>query len=724
MDPTEKWLGDWAESSRKNFEKNHRIKSFGEYLLDLRKSPYALTRNAVQYVVDMMEFFGVEKVYSMGEVLTKFTLFSRTAPEEAAAAVVGAEEAILDIYSALKNFVIEGKTDRMIHLHGPSGSGKSLIIDRLMKGCEEYCRKPEGALYTFHWVFPAEGGKRMGFGENSAESGPLSTFAYLSAEDISFRLACDMNDSPLLLISPRRRRAFLEEILKDAPEEERSRFLFTRRVLEDDLCPRCRAVFDALHDEYGGDVEKVLRHVQVKRLHVSRKYQRAAAVISPQETPDADSRLLSTDASLDDIPSALQHLTMEQIGGSLVQGNNGIVEFSDFLSRSPELNKYLLSAVSRGAVQISRSSVSLNIVPFATSDEESLDSFKQGHEFSSFKGITVFVPVPYSLERSKEQRIYLDTLSRIGKFKHVAPFLAEAAGLWAVLTRLHRPQPEAYPKDISGIAAKLGPYEKSVLYDSFAFLVPPLCSFDIQTIEALPYLKEEFSGTQFYEGRFGVSPRDMAEVFYGEAYNRENNCISLNDFLEGLGSLTKDQSLFRFLQLKPENGYHDPSAFTDIVRKEYLELFEGDFLQALKVYPEGGVLGVVDPYFSALLDGKEDEKTREQEKLLAGGKDPEKYRGELLKAVEKGLKRSEWGFVPLYVEESKTFADSLRKGREEQIQSALTASMKLLIGGEKNVPAEELPAAKGLVEKMLEEFGYCPHCLYENIKAVLEEKYS
>jgi len=723
MDSTEKWLGEWAESSRNNFEKNHRIKSFGEYLLDLKASPYLLTRNAAQYVVDMIEYFGDEKTYSMGEVLTRFKLFSRPMPQSAIPPVTGDEEAILDVYSALKNFVIEGKVDRIIHLHGPSGSGKSLILERLMKGCEEYSRKPEGALYTFHWVFPLEGGKRMGFGESPAGSGALSTYAYLSAEEMSFRLACDMNDSPLLLISPRRRKDFLDEILKEAPEEERAKFLPTKYTVEHDLCPRCRAVFDALHDEYGGDVEKVLRHVQVKRLHFSRKYQRGASVISPQETPDADSRMLSTDSNLDSIPSVLQHLTIEQLGGSLVQANNGIVEFSDFLSRSPELNKYLLSAVSRGAIEVSRSLVSLNVVPFATSDEESLDAFKQGHDFSSFKGITVFVPVPYVLERSKEQKIYLDTLSKIGKFKHVAPYLAEAAGLWAVLTRLHKPESDSYPGEISGIVAKVGPYEKAVLYDSFSFLVPQLCSFDLQTVEALPYLREEFKGTQFYEGRFGVSPRDMAEFFYSEAYNRENSCIGMFDFLDGLGSLTKDQSLFKFLQLKPENGYHDPAAFLNIVRKEYLELFESDLLQAMKIYPEGGVLKVVDDYFDSVLNGKEGERSKECEKLLAGDRDLENFRGETAARVESGLKRSEWGFVPAYMEEARSFGARLRKGAEGKIRSTLGASLNLLVGGEKNVAPDELPAARSLVETIMEEFGYCPHCLYENVKAALREKY-
>jgi serine protein kinase len=724
MDSPEKWLEKWSQSSKKNFEKNHRIKSFGEYLKDLRTTPYSLTRNAVQYVVDMIEFFGEEKVYSMGELLRRFKLFSLPLPRTAIPPLVGNEEAVLDLYSALKNFVTEGRVDRIIHLHGPSGSGKSLIADWLMKGCEEYSRKGEGALYTFRWVFPAEEGKRMGFGEAPSDEGLLPTYAYLSGDDVSFRLACDLNDSPLLLIPPKRRLLFLEELLKEADEAERNKFIPTKHILEDDLCPRCREVFDALHDEYGGDVEKIIRHIQVKRLHISRRYQKGAAVISPQETPDATSRLLSTDSNLDAIPSALQYLTMEQLGGNLVNANNGIVEFSDCLSRSPELNKYLLSAVDRGSVEVSRSLVSLNLVPLASSNEENLDSFKQSPDFPPFKGVTIFIPVPYILERSKEQRIYIDTLTKIGKFKHIAPYLAEEAGLWSILTRLHKPESENYPKEIRDIVSKVGPYEKTCLYDSFSLLVPELCNFDLETVEVLSSLREEFKGTQFYEGRFGVSPREMAEIFYNEAYNRETGCIGIFDFLEGLNSLFKDQSLLKFLQLKPENGYHDPVAFQSLVKKEYLELFENDVLAAMKIYPEGGTLGVVDAYFNSVMENREDDKTRECEKLLAGERNQKKYHAEIASSIEKGLKRSEWGFIPKFIEEAKNIEARLKKGNENNISSVLHNSLDLLAGGEKSVKADCLGKSKKFVETMMENFGYCPHCLYENIKVMLDEKYS
>ncbi|NMB99887.1 MAG: hypothetical protein GYA35_06375, partial [Thermoanaerobaculaceae bacterium] len=198
MDFSENWLKEWASESKNNFEKNHRIKSFSEYIKDLSEKPYSLSRNSVQYLLDMLEFFGEKKVYSLGTLFKTFKLFEQEIPSSAAPPLVGQEGAVMEIYSILKDFVIEGGADKIVLLHGPGSCGKSLIIEWLMRGIEEYSRKSAGCLYTFHWVFPKEGGKRMGFGEKTDIVPSSSTYAYLSSDQISFRLSCDVNDSPLL----------------------------------------------------------------------------------------------------------------------------------------------------------------------------------------------------------------------------------------------------------------------------------------------------------------------------------------------------------------------------------------------------------------------------------------------------------------------------------------------------------------------------------------------
>lgn len=721
MDFAERWLKEWASESKSNFEKNHRIKSFSEYIKDLSEKPYSLSRNSVQYLLDMLEFFGEKKVYSLGTLFKTFRLFEQVIPSSAAPPLVGQEGPIMEIYSILKDFVIEGGADKIVLLHGPGSCGKSLIIEWLMRGIEEYSRKKEGCLYTFHWIFPKESGKRMGFGEKNEVKPSSSSYAYLSSDQISFRLSCDINDSPLLLIPPKRRISFLEELLKKADVSEKEKFIPTKYILEAELCERCRQVFDALHDEYGGDVEKILRHIQVRRFYISKKYQRGAVVITPQETPDAGARLISTDSNWDSIPSALQHLTIEQIQGSIIASNNGIAEFSDFLSRPSELNKYLLSLVARGGMEVAQNSISLNTTIFATAIEENLDNFKQSHDFPAFKGRMTFVTVPYILERRKESEIHLKSLEKIGEFKHIAPMLHLSSGLSAVLTRLFKPLPENYSKEFKETVAEITPYEKAVMYDSFSDFIPELVSFNTKKMNLIFYLSEEFKKTQYYEGRFGFSPRDISDLFYDIAYNKENSCISIFDFLDGLLALTKDRSLYKFLDLKPESHYHDIRYLTEIVKKEHLKFFEDAVLSAMKIYDEQTPFSMVKEYFSLLIRQEESKKIEALEKQLSIGSNSQIYRKQISKRIFESLKESDWGFVPLFCEEVLKIKKSKIESNKAKIKKTLHNAILILAGGENNVRKEDLKETEKFVETLIEKYSYCPNCLYENLRALIDE---
>src|SRR5437868_3309085 len=77
----------------------------------------------------------------------------------------------------------EGRTNRLILLHGPNGSAKSTCIASLQRGMEHYSTLDEGALYRFNWIFPSQkltkGGIGFSGGAFEAEGGAADTYAYL-----------------------------------------------------------------------------------------------------------------------------------------------------------------------------------------------------------------------------------------------------------------------------------------------------------------------------------------------------------------------------------------------------------------------------------------------------------------------------------------------------------------------------------------------------------------
>ena len=89
--------------------------------------------------------------------------------------------------------------------------------------------------------------------------------------------------------------------------------------------------------------------------------------------------------------------------------------------------------------------------------------------FTSFSARMDLVPVPYLLKVKQESRIYDELVATIGTRKHVAPHVQRLAAIWAVLCRLHRPNPENYPSDVRSIIRELKrglPETESIVLDT------------------------------------------------------------------------------------------------------------------------------------------------------------------------------------------------------------------------------------------------------------------
>lgn len=740
------WLSSWAENLKSCFKEDRWIKTFDEYLQDLERLPYSLSRNAPQYLTDAIDYFGTREEKGFTGTVKQFKVFDAPFGRPSDQPLFGQESAVQEIYSALKNLVLEGRADRIIHLHGPNGSAKSLIVELLMRGCEEYSKIPEGARYTFHWVFPRERDHEMGFGglKDGGERTNHTSYANLPSEQLEARIPCDMNDSPLLLLPADQRRELLERWIEGASQKEKDAFRMTHYILEGDLCPRCRQISDTLLHEYDGDVSEVLRHVQVRRYFFSRRYRRGAVVISPQQTPDAADRQLTLDRSLQQLPAKLQHLNFHQLFGDLVDANNGLVEFSDFLTRATEMNKYLLSATERGEVQLSSVNMYTNTVLFASSNERNLDAFKETPEFASFKGRMLLVAVPYLLQWRKERGLCESILQPITSFKHIEPHVAETAALWAVLTRLNKPEVDHFDSDQRDLVRRLTPYQKTLLYDGRP--LNKVANFTSQEQRVLndlvPEIRREYDDTPIYEGRFGVSPREIREIFYDTAYGKDCPCLTTEDVLQEIARFIKDKSLYLFLQLKPEEGYHDPEGFINVARESYLDVLDREVLTAMELVPEGEYGKVFDRYLRHVRAWVRGEKVHnpatgaweapnpqimeEMEEVLDTGDDARRYREEIL------AKAASWS---LEHPDETMDVEALFSGQLQQIakayhdratQEVMTIGQDVLTIGRpefSGLPDVRKKAATETLDRLTGRFGYCEHCAPRAVAFLLEYRY-
>src|SRR5882724_1483837 len=464
------WLTQATSEMRESFARNRRVISFSEYFALFGGDARRQVRSAAQYLRDVFDYFGTESVRTPRGPMIRWRLFD--CPWDAGKdSLMGQEEVQAAVYRLISNFAREGRTNRLILMHGPNGSAKSTFVACLQRAMEHYSTLPEGALYRFNWIFPSQkltrGGIGFGGGGNFEGGGSSDTFAYLEDDLIEAKIVDEMRDHPLLLLPRGKRRELIEQRLGGIDgAESRTGYRPADYLLRGDLSHRNRQIFEALLSSYHGDLTKVLRHVQVERFFISRRYRQGAATVEPQLAVDARSRQLTMDRSLASLPPALQSLTLYEYQGELVDGNRGVVDFADLLKRPLEAYKYLLGTVEQGRISLDVASLELDTVFIGSSNEGYLAAFKEVPEFQSFKGRMELVRVPYLLDHKIEQRIYqaqiVSAHSQSGK--HVAPHVAWISALWAVLTRMKKPLAEKYAKSLADVVARLGPIEKALLY--------------------------------------------------------------------------------------------------------------------------------------------------------------------------------------------------------------------------------------------------------------------
>ncbi|MFN7132124.1 MAG: serine protein kinase PrkA, partial [Myxococcales bacterium] len=285
-------IGDEVKAA---FIENRTILSFEEYLDVFVQNPRRQARNAAQYVRDVFDYFGHETEKTPGGPMRRFKLFDQTFEGEPS--VAGHEEVQNSIYRVLNNFVRLGRVNKLILLHGPNGSAKSSLINAIMRGMEHYSRQPEGALYRFNWIFPShklvKGSVGFGGGERGSGAPQTQSFAHLEGDAIDARIVCEMKDHPLFLIPRKQRRPLLEKHCNatsgaEAPGD--ADFILADYLVGGELCHKCRLIYSALLSHYAGDYAQVLRHIQVERFYVSRRYQAGSVTVEPQMSVDASFR--------------------------------------------------------------------------------------------------------------------------------------------------------------------------------------------------------------------------------------------------------------------------------------------------------------------------------------------------------------------------------------------------------------------------------------------------
>jgi predicted Ser/Thr protein kinase len=739
-----------GQEVRDAYTRNKRVMSFDEFYALFLAHPRQYARNAAQYLKDVFDHFGTSEVKTPRGVLTRYRLFDVTF-DGGRDRLVGQEEVQARVYRAISNFVREGGVNKLMLLHGPNGSAKSTFVSCLSRALEYYSTLDEGALYRINWIFPSQKLQKGGMGfsglgydgsphGHGRESG--GTFAYLDDELIDAKLVDELRDNPLLLVPQKKRQEILDEKLRAGE------LIASDYIRFGDLGHKNKQIFEALLVAYKGDYLKVLRHVQVERFYLSRRYRMGAVTVEPQLAVDARSRQLTMDRSLSALPAALQSLSLYEYSGELVDANRGLIEYSDLLKRPLEAYKYLLGTVEHAQVGVDNTILYLDEVFIGSSNESHLAVFKEIPEFQSFKGRIELVRMPYLLDFVEESKIYEEQVTAGAVGKHVAPHTAFVAALWAVLTRMRKPLPEKYPKGLADLVAKLTPVEKAELY---ARGQAPHGLSPEQTKELLVNIDKiwgESDAYPNYEGRTGASPREVKTLLLNAAQNARYVCVSPLAVFDEMEELVKNVTVYEFLKQEPlPGGYHENKKFIHLVREKFLDLVDEEVRSSMGLVEERQYADLLGKYVTHVSHWTKKEKLRnpstgrledpdedmmgEVEKTLGVGPKRDDFRHEVISRVgawsieHPGQKVDFSQVFPRQLQQLRdAYFDQRKKVLKKTNEDLLVYLAEGAAPTRQRLEREAFDRVETTLRNLEQRYGYCTSCARDAVSYLLRKRYA
>ena len=746
-----KLLDDLVTGIRRTFLEDRTILSFREYFNLVLEAPERHLRSSAQYLVDMLHHFGQTELELPYGKVSRFKLFD--APFTDGERRVAGHEAVQEqLYRSLANFAREGRVNKMILLHGPNGSAKSSMCRALMGGMEAYGRTSDGAVYSYNWIFPSErlaSTDRIGFGTSGQRSAVAGdSYAYLPAESIDARVPCEMHDHPLFLLPQASRGKLLNELLPEPTDiidlKEKPRTVISEYLRFGDLCYKCRRIFDGLLASYDGDVQKVLNHVQVERFYPSKRYRRGIATIEPQLSVDARIQQVTADRTLAALPKALQHVSLYEPAGPLVDANRGLLEYSDLLKRPVESFKYLLATVETANVSVDSFVLHLDMVYVASTNETYLEAFKEHPDFSSFKGRMELIKVPYLLGYGFEREIYQPQITQRMVGKHVAPHAVDVAALWAVLTRMRRSDAALYPKELAEVIGSITPLEKLRLYDT-GETPERLTTREAKELRhRIGELYLEAHGYPNYEGRFGASAREIRTALLNAAHNHEYKCLHPMAVFEEIRGILGATSVYEFLRQEVVGKYHDHKAFLQQSEDLYVQWVDNEVRDSMGLTSDESytdlfnryVLHVTywvkreklhDPKTGQLRDPDEAFMGDIERVLMSQGERKEDFRKAVIGTIgARALENP--NSMPEYTDIFKSYIMRLREDfyakRHKVLRKLIENFMKYTGGDKQALEVKDAEQAEIMLVALKNKFSYCNDCARDTVAYLLKKRYA
>jgi serine protein kinase len=490
---------------------------------------------------------------------------------------------------------------------------------------------------------------------------------------------CPMHEEPLHLVP---------QLLRPAVQRDYGCYI------EGDLCPICT---HRLQEEFDGDYARV----PVERIAFSEKGRVGIGTFSPSDPKSQDvSELVgSIDLSTIGEYGSESDPRAYRFDGELNIANRGVMEFVEMLKADEKFLYGLLTLSQEQSIKAGRfPMIYADEIIVSHTNENEYNAFAGNRRGEALQDRIILVRVPYNLRVTDEEAIYRKLLKQSAAGDvHIAPHTLRVAAIFSVLSRLEPSK-----------KASVNLMKKLKVYDGES--VEGLTAKDVRE------LQEESPR----EGMSGISPRYVINRLSSAVARDGTTCLGPIDALralrDGLEQHTgiNPQERERLLNLLGET------------RQEYDELAKREVQRAFVYSFESSAHTLFDNYLdnveaycnkTKLKDPLTDEELEPDEQLMrsieeqvgVGEHTKKAFREEMLIRMSALARRGR--------KLDYTAHDRLREAIEKKLFSDLKDVVKITTSVKTPDP-EQLKRINAVIERLVNEQGYCPSCANELLSYV------
>jgi predicted Ser/Thr protein kinase len=317
------------------------------------------------------------------------------------------------------------------------------------------------------------------------------------------------------------------------------------------------------------------------------------------------------------------------------------------------------------------------------------------------------------------------------------------AAMFAVLTRLLRPDASRYESPLRELVESLTAMEKLELYATGS--TPARLDIESQKLlrSATGQLVAETEADTDYEGATGASPREMRGVLLDAAQDTRYEYLSPFAVLDGIERLCGRVSEYAWLQRESQDGgYHDHALFRRELRSKLLDLVEEEFRRGSGLVDEERYGELFDRYLNQVGAWAENEKLRnpitgayeepderlmnEVEELLGAPEDRAAWRNSLMgRIAASAIERPGQPIdrVILFAEELGRLRDAAFRERRDAMARLCRDVVAFVLEEGTGLDEARRQAAEGFIETLRHRYGYDATSAADTAVLLLRERF-